>query len=332
MKNIILEEINRTKLLMNYDNNNTLSENVKKVTLNETMIISEQGRKAFLKAILGTADDAALATIRNARSAEYIAARNLFNNVKIYGKTGLNSGDEVLAALIDGTLKKAQISELAKGLMKTGKATGSLRTTLTDTAGKFAAKDARYTAFTEKQLKNSLIKKGYDPAIADEIAVKFARELKPAADKIITTTPIVKTYDWAKLKKWGIRAGVATGVLYIIYKMTHDDEPPIIEPPIIEPPIPNPSQYKSCPETFPIAQFCKNETIRKVQGCIGVATDSRFGPKTQAALEAKGVDGTSITQQTVDKVCSGDNNPTPGEETLNNPTPGEETIDDVNNG
>ena len=148
MKNIILEEINRTKLLMNYDNNNTLSENVKKVTLNETMIISEQGRKAFLKAILGTADDAALATIRYARSAEYVAAKNLFNDVKIYGKTGLNSGDEVLAALIDGTLKKAQISELAKGLMKTGKATGSLRTTLTDTAGKLAANDARYTAFT----------------------------------------------------------------------------------------------------------------------------------------------------------------------------------------
>jgi hypothetical protein len=307
MKNIILEEINRAKLLMNYDNNNTLSENVKKVTLNETIIISEQPRKAFLKAILGTADDAALATIRNARSAEYIAARNLFNDVKIYGKTGLSSGDEVLAALIDGTLKKAQISELAKGLMKTGKATGSLRTTLTDTAGKLAANDARYAAFTEKQLKNSLIKKGYDPAIADEIAVKFARELKPVADKIITTTPIVKTFDWAKLKKWGIRAGVAAGVLYIIYKMEHDDEPPIIEPPIppiIEPPIPNPKQYRSCPETLPIAKFCKNETIRKVQGCLGITADSLFGPKTQAALEAKGVDGTSITQQTVDKVCN----------------------------
>jgi len=295
-------------LLMNYDNNNTLSENVKKVTLNETMIISEQGRKAFLKAILGTADDAALATIRNARSAEYVAAKNLFNDVKIYGKTGLNSGDEVLAALIDGTLKKAQISELAKGLMKTGKATGSLRTTLTDTAGKLAANDARYVAFTEKQLKNSLIKKGYDPAIADEIAVKFARELKPAADKIVTTTPIVKTYDWAKLKKWGIRAGVATGVLYVIYKMTHDDEPPIIEPPIPPvppvPPVPNLRQYRSCPETLPIAKFCKNETIRKVQGCLSITADGLFGPKTQAALEAKGVDGTSITQQTVDKVCN----------------------------
>jgi hypothetical protein len=64
------------------------------------------------------------------------------------------------------------------------------------------------------------------------------------------------------------------------------------------------SDYKSCPETLPIAKFCKNETIRKVQGCLGITADGYFGPKTQTALEAKGVDGTSITQQTVDKVCN----------------------------
>lgn len=120
----------------------------------------------------------------------------------------------------------------------------------------------------------------------------------------VRVDPSLKTLDWKSLVKKGALLGLSVGALYYIYKLTHDDEPPIIEPPIIEPPIPNPSQYKSCPETFPIAQFCKNETIRKVQGCIGVATDSRFGPKTQAALEAKGVDGTSITQQTVDKVCN----------------------------
>jgi hypothetical protein len=64
------------------------------------------------------------------------------------------------------------------------------------------------------------------------------------------------------------------------------------------------SDYKSCPETLPIAKFCKNETIRKVQGCLGITADGLFGPKTQTALEAKGVDGTLITQQTVDKVCN----------------------------
>jgi hypothetical protein len=66
------------------------------------------------------------------------------------------------------------------------------------------------------------------------------------------------------------------------------------------------SKYTSCPETFPIKQFCKNETIRKVQGCLGggLKTDGAFGPKTQAALEAKNVSGTEITQDSYNKVCS----------------------------
>jgi hypothetical protein len=123
-------------------------------------------------------------------------------------------------------------------------------------------------------------------------------------EEIIQTYPSLKNLDWKSLVKKGAVLGLSVGALYYIYKLTHEDEPPIPVPPIIEPPIPNPSQYKSCPETFPIAKFCKNETIRKVQGCLGITADSLFGPKTQAALEAKGVDGTSITQQTVDKVCN----------------------------
>ena len=70
--------------------------------------------------------------------------------------------------------------------------------------------------------------------------------------------------------------------------------------------IPTPKQtYTNCSETFPIKQFCKNETIRKVQGCLGggLKTDSAFGPLTQAALEAKDLPGTIITQDTVNAVC-----------------------------
>jgi hypothetical protein len=61
--------------------------------------------------------------------------------------------------------------------------------------------------------------------------------------------------------------------------------------------------YRQCPETFPIAMNCKNSTIARVQGCIGVTQDGAFGPKTSAALVAKGADGSSITQASVDKVC-----------------------------
>jgi len=63
--------------------------------------------------------------------------------------------------------------------------------------------------------------------------------------------------------------------------------------------------YRQCPETFPIAMNCKNSTIARVQGCIGVTQDGAFGPKTSAALVAKGADGSSITQATIDKVCGG---------------------------
>jgi hypothetical protein len=63
------------------------------------------------------------------------------------------------------------------------------------------------------------------------------------------------------------------------------------------------SRYKQCAETFPIAMNCKNSTIARVQGCLGVTQDGAFGPNTSAALVAKGADGSSITQASVDKVC-----------------------------
>jgi hypothetical protein len=65
------------------------------------------------------------------------------------------------------------------------------------------------------------------------------------------------------------------------------------------------SKYKQCSETLPIAMFCKNSTIARVQGCIGVKQDGAFGPLTSKALIAKGVDGNSITQESINKVCGG---------------------------
>jgi hypothetical protein len=177
MKNIVLEELNRVKLLMSYDSKNTLSENIEIIKLVESKkIISEQTGKALLKSILGTSDEAAALALKSTRNLKYTAGVTLFNDVKIYGKTGLSSGDEVMTALIKNTLNKAQLSELAKGLMKTGKATGSLRTTLTNKAADMAVKDVKYANMTQTQVSKSLVKKGYDPAIADEIAAKFANK------------------------------------------------------------------------------------------------------------------------------------------------------------
>ena len=100
---------------------------------------------------------------------------------------------------------------------------------------------------------------------------------------------------------------------------------PVKTDPVIVVPKPSTSRYTSCPETFPIKQFCKNETIRKVQGCLGIKTDSMFGPITQSSLEAKGLPGTVITQNSVDKACKGSSPITQkepeGEETQQNHDP-----------
>ena len=58
--------------------------------------------------------------------------------------------------------------------------------------------------------------------------------------------------------------------------------------------------YKPCSGTYKFG--CKSDTIAKVQACIGGLTpDGKFGPKTKAALSAKGV--TSFTDADVTKIC-----------------------------
>lgn len=76
-------------------------------------------------------------------------------------------------------------------------------------------------------------------------------------------------------------------------------------------PTPRRSQYKSCPEVYPIKFGCKNETIKKVQACLGLPEKyqtGNFGPITQQSLINKGYDGNSITTEITINVC-GQNNP-----------------------
>jgi hypothetical protein len=112
---------------------------------------------------------------------------------------------------------------------------------------------------------------------------------------------------WKTLLKVG--AGIATvGVLWWLFTDNSPLPQPTSTPPEPTPTPPNPypptpSKYKTCPDTFPIAMYCKNETVRKVQGCLSIKTDGAFGTGTQSALVAKGLPGTEITQNTVDVAC-----------------------------
>ena len=57
--------------------------------------------------------------------------------------------------------------------------------------------------------------------------------------------------------------------------------------------------YKSCSGTY--SKGCKSDVIAKVQGCLGLVTDGKFGPKTQSALSGKGF--TTFTDADVNKIC-----------------------------
>jgi hypothetical protein len=63
------------------------------------------------------------------------------------------------------------------------------------------------------------------------------------------------------------------------------------------------SKYTMCSETLPIKMYCKNSTIGKVQACLNIKQDGAFGPDTSKALISRGVDGQSITQASINKVC-----------------------------
>jgi hypothetical protein len=66
--------------------------------------------------------------------------------------------------------------------------------------------------------------------------------------------------------------------------------------------------YKPCSGTY--SKGCKSDVIAKVQGCLGLVTDGKFGPKTQAALSGKGF--TTFTDADVNKICQKTTEPVVG--------------------
>ena len=320
MKNIILEELNKAKLLMNYNTKATLSENLIK---NETFIsnnslITEQTVKALLKSLFGTAEEGMIASLKTARNANYLQGVKFLDDVAIYSQAGFRNVDELVSAMAKGTLSKAQVSGVAKGLLKKGKVTGSLRTTLTNKAADLTMKDARYANLTGKQIKNTLTKKGYDPSIADEIALKVAAKktklpvdpnILDDAAKNVTKVPINFQTAWQSLKKWGLGIGLTLAAIAIIYYF-YNSKPIPEEDDVIPKPDPNTDRYRVCTGTY--TKGCKTDptgAIGQVQKCLGLVVDGKFGNKTQAALVDKGfVNG--FKDSDITKICGG-NTPTP---------------------
>jgi hypothetical protein len=299
MKNLLSEEIETYRRLSNYSTKLTLTENI------NTLL--EAGRFGPNFAT----------NVRGVESAFAKSLELVMQDLKI---TAMDAGRVTKLLEMDAKSFSSEYGKALQADIKAGIPKGTLGPITKELAKvdflKRVAKDIQLkSAGRNTPLSVAEVEAIMQRAKADSILLRDTNVLKfnPRVPKpkdiqdgggAVRVDPSLKDLDWKSLVKKGAILGLSVGALYYIYKLTHEDEPPIPVPPIIEPPIPNPSQYKSCPETLPISKFCKNETIRKVQGCLRITADSLFGPKTQAALEAKGVDGMSITQQTVDKVCN----------------------------
>jgi hypothetical protein len=61
------------------------------------------------------------------------------------------------------------------------------------------------------------------------------------------------------------------------------------------------SPYKKCSGEY--KKFCKSDVILKVQGCLGIEPDGKFGSETQKALEKKGYNS-GFTDKDVDRICN----------------------------
>jgi hypothetical protein len=319
MKNIILEELNKAKLLMLYNTKVTLSENLinNKTFVSNGSLLTEQPVKTFLMSLFGTADDTLIASLKQSKNAKYLQGIKFLDDVA--AQAGFRSGDEIATAMAKGTLKTSQIGPIAKALLKKGRITGPLRKSLTDKAANLSFK--KFPNMSGQKIKNDLIKKGYDPTIADEIAVKIANKnlpknipVKPTdvddALQNLTKPPVKSRSTWTALKQWGIGTGLSIGVIALLYSYFNDgDVEDVVDTEETTPspqpaPQPRTSQYSACTEDMPIRYGCKNETIKKVQTCLGLVADGKFGPKTKQALINVGDTGDKIDGESFIKACA----------------------------
>ena len=88
-------------------------------------------------------------------------------------------------------------------------------------------------------------------------------------------------------------------------------------------PSPSLGKYKVCEGTY--TQGCYSEKIKEVQTCLGLVSDGKYGPKTQAALDVAGFGG-GFKDSDVDKICQTQTMPEPD---LDLPT-ADDDIDSLN--
>jgi len=304
MKNLN-EEINRFRLMSNYNPKLTLTENTEIDEVRASIGTSARELETLVKSV-----DTLRAELKIGMNAAKME-RFLAMDAKSFAKEMENT---IAKELRDGA-KVGTLGPKAKELSKIDVLRRMAEKSRNKGGKKLTAKEIESiietTALENKLLTTKIKPKkpkiDLDPAVERE------------AQEVIEKTPDIKNWDWKTIKKWGIRTGVAIAVLYAIYKLTHGGETPPEPNPIPPnpnpiPPNPNPSpgpgpsKYHDCSD-FPYTKWCSGGVIPEVQKCLKITSDGKFGPGTEKALISAGY-GSEITKEVYDKIkekCSSSN-------------------------
>lgn len=303
MKNILLEEIERYKRLSTYNPKMTLTENIGFILEQKNVGSTMRELETTLGKNIGTIlKDFKIVGMDAAKVTSLLA-----KDAKSFEKEMLKA----FAQDIKNGFPKGELGPLGKEMSKIDlfrNLTNEVKST-----GKTLTVDEIKTLANEVKAANKLKAAKFTPKTP---RIKPNPDEAKVAEELVRQTPGLKKMNWKSLLKWGASGGLAVGTLYAIYKMTHQDEPPVViddeSQPTPQPaPQPRASQYKSCPEIYPIKFGCKNQTIAEVQKCLGVTPDGKFGPNTKQALINKGYPGDSITTEITIGVCGQNNQTTP---------------------
>jgi hypothetical protein len=173
MEKKLLTEIEKFKLLSNYDNNRTLNEN-------HSTIISEDGLTRDILKTTSSELQAAKTELKAAMSAD----RNLLKGGVTDSKgLRLTSADDIITALKDNKLTGRDLGDVNKALFKSTNSVAIKNAIAKDIAlsDRFLA---NYSKLSEKEAVNTLISRGYTKEEAKMITGEFKKSGKSFTSEI----------------------------------------------------------------------------------------------------------------------------------------------------
>jgi hypothetical protein len=298
----------RFKLLSEYDNSRTLTENMD--------VISEQ--------LVGTAAKMLGKNVDSLLPAAGQAAGQLWDDVfntvgkqlRTMGNKPISSTDDMIKALRStgkNSLNLASIGKIRMNLLKSPTLDVAKKAQMIDdyVSKPEVLKNWKGSNKTINQISDDLAQKFPGPQLKstrDAMAKKIKSNLRGGGKKtpppnqnnlnqgkgFLDKYPALRKYNWEQLKSWGKKAGIGIGVIAAIWWIMSDGEAP--PDPIIDnggggggqQNFPNEGQqYPECTGGV-YKKGCWSLKVKEVQSCLGVSPSyGNFGPKTETALKTK---------------------------------------------